>query len=51
MRIGEKQQIDDEVIGKDRLSTSNAHVVQNCCEIVGEKNSDLNFPIEWEFFN
>ena len=35
--IGDKQQIDDEVFGKDRLSTSNAPVVQNCCEIVGEK--------------
>ena len=39
MRINhwEKQQIDDEVFGKDRLSTSNAPVVQNCCKIVGEK--------------
>ena len=31
--IEEKQQIEDVVFGKDRLSTSNAPVVENCCEI------------------
>ena len=49
--IGDKQQIDDKVFGKDRLSTNIAPVVQNCCEIVREKNCDLNFPNERELFN
>ena len=49
--IGDKQQIDDEVFGKDRLSTNIAPIVQNCCEIVGEKNCYLNFPNERELLN